>query len=139
MKAESWTVLLLFLAIIAISIWIYVLSTTELKENFAVQPYSEDSIPIQLVDGNLSGKPDPSACIRISKYGLVCDLNENTDGIDIFSNAKGDVGSTNSSGLHNSLGPLSLTPEMVDLLTTRGNNATGSSSIAGGTVTAYSA
>lgn len=127
MKAESWTVLLLFLAIIAISIWIYILSTTQTKEHFTtVVPYNDD-IPVQLVNGSSFDKPDPAACIRLSNFGRVCSPTETTDNIDIFSHATGDLGSTNSSGLTNSLGPLSLTPDMVHLLTTRGSNATGAS------------
>ena len=141
MKAESWTVLLLFLAIIAISLWISVASastTTMLKpETFTVVPYEDDSTPVQLVNGgdisNSSRNMHGNTCQRLSNFpggGLFCSPETNPDDLDVFSNAPGDLGSTNSSGLNNSMGPLSLSPDMVKLLSTRGQNATGMSAYA---------
>jgi len=134
MKAESWTVLLLFLAIIAISIWISIASNDielQKRENFEPISYQEDSIPIQFVNGSApSGKPDPTKCQRLSNFqgsGLFCSPEVDTDNIDVYSKADGDLTSTNSSGLHNSRGPLVLNEKMVQLLSTRGNNATGAS------------
>jgi hypothetical protein len=142
MKAESWTVLLLFLAIIAISLWISVASsssTTNMlkKETFTVVPYQDDSTPIQLVNGGTSNSNSRTmhgdTCQRLSNFpggGLFCSPEKNTDDLDVFFNAPGDLGSTNSSGLTNSMGPLSLSPDMVKLLSTRGQNATGMSAYA---------
>jgi hypothetical protein len=141
MKAESWTVLLLFLAIIAISLWIslasnnYAFENTHQTEGFDignVASYQDDSIPIQLVNASESSSVSDNStqCQRLGNFpggGLFCSPDTNTDNIDIYSTATGDLASTNSSGLNNSRGPLALNSDMVHLLSTRGNNAVGRS------------
>jgi hypothetical protein len=132
MKAQTLTVLLLVLAIIAISIWISLASDdinrqlqaiSEQKESFEPISYAEDNIPIQFVQGT-----QVPQCQRIQKFpggGLFCNPSSETDHIDLYSSAEGDLTSTNSSGLNNSRGPLVLNDKMLKLLSTRGNNATG--------------
>lgn len=64
-----------------------------------------------------------SAGSGFSKYGIFCNPDAANKTLDMFSSANGDLNNKSDYGLRNSKGPLVLSPEMVKLLTTRGQNA----------------
>ena len=71
--------------------------------------------------------PDSSQCKKVngfSKHGVFCTPYTQSEKIDIYSEAKGDLNCENL-GLYNSKGPLCLDDNMKRMLQTRGANAQG--------------
>jgi hypothetical protein len=71
--------------------------------------------------------PDSSQCKKVSGfpgYGVFCTPNSQSEKLDIYSEAKGDLNCENL-GLYNSRGPLCLDDNMKRMLQTRGANAQG--------------
>ena len=145
MKGEFVTVLFLFLAIIAFSLWIANINGT-------ITPYSrgtgyaayegfsssmltgsqvDTNLPVNDVNVKLITKPTEVKCANLGGAwdgdGVFCSPDDSNHILDIFSQAPGslDCGST-ASGYHNSKGGLCMTNDMMGLLTTRGGNAVAS-------------
>lgn len=132
MKGDTITILLLFLAIIGISIWISTskvlpsfVSGVSAKEGFSSVGYSDakthkaiDDAPAQLISSH-------KKCIQLSGWrgeGAFCGTNSDSEILDIYSQARGDL-TCNGYGYHNSKGPLCMDENMKRMLGTRGLNA----------------
>jgi len=82
-------------------------------------------LPMDTYKPYLIDKP-PAECKKIYGFnGLFCKPNETGEHLDKFAEAEGKIDCTDNSGLSNSKGGLCLTPEMKQLLSTRGGNITG--------------
>ena len=71
--------------------------------------------------------PDSSKCKKVNGfpgYGVFCTPDSQSEKLDIYSQAKGDIACENF-GLYNSKGPLCLDDNMKRMLQTRGANAEG--------------
>jgi hypothetical protein len=136
MKGDTITVILLFAAIIGISIWISQASSVKPYSSQKYTPYEgyqnidySDAKTLKRIDDVPAQQSDKvPKCIQLNGwkgFGVFCTPNGGLDQIDIFSQAKGDITCNNSSGYHNSKGPLCLDENMIQQLKTRGSNATG--------------
>jgi len=92
--------------------------------------YTAVDVPTKALDDTYAIKsitPDNSQCKKVNGfpgYGVFCTPYTQSEKIDIYSEAKGDV-SCESMGLYNSKGPLCLDDNMKRMLQTRGANAKG--------------
>lgn len=132
MKGDTVTIILLFAAIIGISLWISQTNTVRPYSSTKYAPYEgyanySDSKNSQPLDDAVStALPKCTGLSGWKGYGVFCTPNGGLDQIDIFSQAKGDLSCDNiSSGYHNSKGGLCLDQNMQNLLQTRGLNSTG--------------
>lgn len=88
----------------------------------------DGNLPMDTYKPFLIDKP-PAECNKIYGFnGLFCKPNEMGDNLDKFAEAEGSLDCKENSGLSNSKGGLCLTPEMKQLLSTRGGNITGGNS-----------
>lgn len=147
MKRDIITVSVLFLAIILIALWFSstpsyvpysesILRSHPKYEPFSTLAYSTSSnnaaIDSSVSDYEINPSSGAKAVSGFSGAGVF-----NTpdvaigEKIDIYSGAKGSL-STPGYGYYNSQGPLVLDNKMKDLLQTRGGNASGASSVIGG-------
>jgi hypothetical protein len=136
MKGDTVTVFVLLVTIIGIALWIshksniqpYSISKYAPYEGYQNINYS-DSNSVKVVDDSLAqSTSDLPKCTQLGGwkgYGIFCTPNGGLNQIDIYSQAKGDLECGNSSGYHNSKGGLCLDKTMMNLLQTRGLNATG--------------
>uniref|UniRef100_A0A6C0HZP6 Uncharacterized protein n=1 Tax=viral metagenome TaxID=1070528 RepID=A0A6C0HZP6_9ZZZZ len=146
MKGDTITIIVLFAAIIGISLWI--LHTSSVKSYSPYMPtkyaayegyqnleYSDATTNKSMDNDTHTNNDSSKKCINLTGwngYGVFCTPNGGLDQIDIYSQAKGDVSCKKSSGYHNSKGGLCLDEKMLGLLQTRGANATGGYSQIGG-------
>ena len=137
MKGDTVTVLFLLITIIGIALWIsyksdikpYSISKYTPYEGYQNINYS-DSKNVKALDDSLAAQStvDVPKCTQLGGwkgFGIFCTPNGGLNQIDIYSQAEGDLECGNSSGYHNSKGGLCLDKTMVNLLQTRGLNATG--------------
>ena len=90
--------------------------------------YPENQV-IDSMNSKIISPPEMGTVTKVSGFdGLLVSPNAPETPVDIYSQAIGDP-SVKSYGLTNSRGYLSLTPEQIKLLTTRGENASGGSTI----------
>lgn len=137
MKGDTVTIILLFAAIIGISLWISQTNSVTPYSSTKYAPYEgyqninySDSKNLKALDDSVSQLSTTiPKCTQLSGwkgYGVFCTPNGGLDQIDIYSQAKGDLSCDGiSSGYHNSKGGLCLDQTMKNLLQTRGLNATG--------------
>ena len=86
---------------------------------------------IDSMNSKLISPPEMGAVAKVRGFdGLLVSPNAPETPVDIYSQAIGDP-SVKSYGLTNSRGFLSLTPEQIQQLTTRGGNMTGGDSVIG--------
>jgi len=140
MKGDTITVIVLFGVIIGIVLWISYASSAKSSPTYT--PYSpirnyatfEGYENINYSDkdtkeANVISNTESSPCVQLSGWkgsGAFCSPDGDSAKIDIFSQAHGDITCSNkSSGYHNSKGGLCLDEQMMKLLQTRGENATG--------------
>ena len=144
MKGDTVTIILLFALIIGISLWISQKSS-HVRSQSSILPYSpynskyssyegyhnysDTHTMKQIDDSKQLIEKQNSICSQLNGWkgnGIFCSPNNTKlDQIDIYSHAKGDLNCTKSSGYHNSKGGLCLDQHMIQLLQTRGMNATG--------------
>lgn len=137
MKSDTVIIIGLFLAIIAIGLWFSttpaysaMCSASRLPhanfEGFTSLNYSslsDGSSPDNAVNKHIIGGNTAYSKLGGSFDGLYVNPNADDSNVDLFSKAKGDLsGAGASSGYSNSMGPLVLTPEMLQALKTRGGN-----------------
>jgi hypothetical protein len=145
MKGDTITVIVLFAVIIGIVLWISYASSAKSSPIYTpYTPYTpirnyatfegyeninysdKDAKEANVIDMTVS---EPSRCVQLSGWkgsGTFCSPDGDSAKIDIFSQANGDLNCNNkSSGYHNSKGGLCLDENMMNLLQTRGENATG--------------
>lgn len=90
--------------------------------------YPENQV-IDSLNSKMISPPEMGTVAKVKGFdGLLVSPNAPETPVDIYSQAIGDP-SVQSYGLTNSRGYLSLTPEQIKLLTTRGENASGGSTI----------
>lgn len=86
---------------------------------------------------NYSIEKDASKCKKVSGFngcGVFCDPSAPSQKVDIYSDAKGDL-NCKGVGYYNSRGPLCLDQNMIQQLSTRGNNSSNvPSDVAGSSV-----
>lgn len=137
MKGDTVTVFVLLAIIIGISLWI--------SQKSNIQPYSgskyaayegyqnmnySDANNLKALDDSVAQSANVMPkCTQLGGwkgFGVFCTPNGGLDQIDIYSQAKGDIACDGiSSGYHNSKGGLCLDQTMMNLLQTRGLNASG--------------
>jgi len=147
MKGDTVTIIVLFTAIIGISLWIFQKSSVKsyspyipnkyaAYEGYQNLQYSDAATHKSIDNDTYKNKESSQKCINLSGWnghGVFCTPNGGLDQIDIYSHAKGELSCSNkSSGYHNSKGGLCLDEKMLHLLQTRGANATGGYSQIGG-------
>ena len=134
LKRETLIVIGQLLIILVLSLW---LSTTSIApinangiEGFSTLGYTAVGQPMKATDDIYAVKtiiPDDSQCKKVngfSKHGVFCTPYSQSEKLDIYSEAKGDI-TCDSMGLYNSKGPLCLDDNMKRMLQTRGANAQG--------------
>lgn len=152
MKRDTVVVFFLFFVIILLSIWFsgtssYVpYSSTIFSQQATFEGFSSRTHPLEYssttnnssLDGTIMKyaiNGDKSNCKSVSGYsgyGVFCDpASTGQDEIDIYSQAEGSL-ANEGYGYYNSKGPLKLDDKMKQLLQTRGMNASGVSSVIGG-------
>jgi hypothetical protein len=139
MKGDTVTVIILFVAIIVISLWILHRSSVKSYSPYTPSKYSayegyqnleySNANTHTAMDNEIDNVHVTQKCTNLSGwkgFGVFCTPNGGLDQIDIYSQAKGDTTCVGkSSGYHNSKGGLCLDEKMINLLKTRGANATG--------------
>jgi len=155
-KGEFVTILILVLAIIGFSLWIsyakdiypyhhsnkgllgqhsnYEGFSPNLDSSSITGSTIDSYLPVNDVQVNLIAKPESSAnCVKLNGSwegnGLNCSSNNSYNVIDLFSQLQGSLDcDETSSGYHNSKGGLCQSNQTLQLLGSRGGNATGGNS-----------
>jgi hypothetical protein len=139
-KRDTIVVLAQLLLIVFLSLWASTLGITPIINNVieaegfhSMKPaleYTEVSAPNVAKDDTYalrSINPDAAECKKVDGFpgcGVFCTPTGESKTVDIYSQAKGDI-NCNGLGYYNSKGPLCMSDEMKNLLSTRGANAKG--------------
>jgi len=139
LKKETLIVISQLFIIVLLALWLSTTSITPVNASGMEGFHQMDSSPLEYTAVNVPAKafddtyavksitPDNSQCKKVNGfpgYGVFCTPYTESEKIDIYSEAKGDI-NCESMGLYNSKGPLCLDANMKKMLGTRGANATG--------------
>ena len=149
MKDTNVSIVLLFLLVIFLAIWFSASPSGHynmplFSKMYPYEGFHQRLIPLEYTGVNApdqalddtyalrSLQPSQTNCKKVSGFdgfGVFCNPTSSEQSIDIFSGATGQM-KCDGYGYSNSRGSLCLTPEMQNLLKTRGANATGHSTVA---------